>query len=166
MLLYLINGPFQKALVWIPKLPLFSFSLFSTHYRGIGHAIVDIQYFKGCHCRSLNICMIVTVYQSPPQFCGVWVPLCVHWFVAVLLFIGHLCTLWPISCSSLNSVQVNCIIWRNCQYSWRRFSDKTLCLHLQREMSSTTQWYAWICLTQYSRQVVTPKFCNAEVVQM
>lgn len=30
----------------------------------IGHVIVGIQYFKGCHLGSLNMCMTVTVCQS------------------------------------------------------------------------------------------------------
>lgn len=151
-------GHFRKLLCGFPNCLCFLSHCSPPTTGSIGHAIVRIQYFKGCHWGTLNMCMTVGIYQSPPRFCRVWVPLlCVHWFVVIMLFIGHLCTLWPISCSSLNSVQVAWIIWRNCLYSWRCVSDKTLCRHLQREMSSTTQWYAWICLTQYSRQVVTPK---------
>ncbi len=149
-------GHFRKFLCGFPNCLCFLSHCSPPTFGSIGHAIVGIQYFKGLGVT--KHVYTVTVYQSPPWFCRVWVPLlCVHWFVAFMLFIGHLCTLWPISCSSLNSVQVACIIWRDCQYSWRCVLDKTICRHLQREVSSTTQWYAWICLTQYSRQVVTPK---------
>ncbi len=109
-------GHFRKFLCGFPNCLCFLSHCSPPTFGSIGHAIVGIQYFKGLGVT--KHVYTVTVYQSPPWFCRVWVPLlCVHWFVAFMLFIGHLCTLWPISCSSLNSVQVACIIWRNCQYS-------------------------------------------------
>lgn len=102
-MLYLINGPFQKALVWIPKLPLFSFSLFYTHYRGIGHAIVGIQYLPlqvtkhmyDCYCLSKPSSVLWGLGSSSlcSLICCCYV---VHWTslysVTYQLFISQFCS--------------------------------------------------------------------------